>query len=62
MAGGWAKDAAVGEQIEASINDELTRLRAQPKPQCESQTHSAECEEPIPEKRRLAIVGVKLCL
>jgi phage/conjugal plasmid C-4 type zinc finger TraR family protein len=62
MAGGWAKDGAVGEQIEASINDELARLRAQPKPQGESLTHCAECEEPIPEKRRLAIIGVKLCL
>ncbi|MGB2202727.1 MAG: TraR/DksA family transcriptional regulator, partial [Pseudooceanicola atlanticus] len=28
----------------------------------ESLTHCAECEEPIPEKRRLALPGVKLCI
>jgi len=28
MAGGWAKDGAVSKQIEASINDELARLKA----------------------------------
>jgi len=63
MAGGWAQDGAVNEQIEASVNDELARLRAQSRPKVgESLTHCAECEEPIPEKRRLAIPGVKLCI
>ncbi len=28
----------------------------------ESLTHCAECEEPIPEARRQAIPGVKLCI
>ncbi|MEC7259441.1 MAG: TraR/DksA C4-type zinc finger protein, partial [Pseudomonadota bacterium] len=28
----------------------------------QSATHCAECEEPIPEKRRAAIPGVKLCI
>ncbi len=32
MAGGWAKDGAVSEQIEASINDELARLKARKAP------------------------------
>ncbi len=27
MAGGWARDGAVQEQIDASINDELARLK-----------------------------------
>ena len=62
MAGGWAQDGAVNEQIEASINDELARLKAQKRPVGESLTHCAECEEPIPEKRRTAIPGVKLCI
>lgn len=62
MAGGWAKDGAVEEQIEASIQDELARLKARSGPSGESFTHCAECEEPIPEKRRVAIPGVKVCV
>ena len=62
MAGGWTKDGAVGEQIEASIQDELARMRARGGPSGETLTHCAECEEPIPEARRAAIPGVKLCL
>jgi len=62
MAGGWARDGAVNEQIEASISDELKRMQARQKPVGESRTHCAECEEPIPEARRLAIPGVKLCV
>ncbi len=62
MAGGWAKDGAVSEQIEASINDELARLKARKTSSGESRTHCAECEEPIPEARRIALPGVKLCI
>lgn len=62
MAGGWAKDGAVGEQIEASINDELARLKARKQQVGASLTHCAECEEPIPEARRAAVPGVKLCI
>lgn len=62
MAGGWARDGAVSEQIEASISDELARMQAQKRPVGDSLTHCAECEEPIPEKRRLALPGVNLCL
>ncbi|TDE40903.1 DksA/TraR family C4-type zinc finger protein [Antarcticimicrobium sediminis] len=62
MAGGWTRDGAVSEQIEASINDELSRLKARRGPVGESLTHCAECEEPIPEARRAAIPGVKLCI
>ena len=62
MAGGWAPDGAVNEQIEASIEDELKRMQAMRRPVGESRTHCAECEEPIPEARRQAIPGVKLCL
>ena len=62
MAGGWAKDGAVSEQIEASISDELARMKARKQPVGESLTHCAECEEPIPEARRAALPGVKLCI
>ena len=62
MAGGWARDGAVNDQIEDSIKDELTRLRAQRRPAGESLSHCAECGEPISEARRAAIPGVKLCI
>ncbi|MCB4379206.1 DksA/TraR family C4-type zinc finger protein [Synechococcus sp. MU1644] len=62
MAGGWAKDGAVSEQIEASISDELARMQARKTPVGESLTHCAECDEPIPEARRIAVPGVKLCV
>ncbi len=62
MAGGWSRDGAVSEQIEASISDELARLKARARPEGESLTHCAECEELIPEARRAAIPGVKLCI
>ena len=62
MAGGWAKDGAVSEQIEASINDELARLKARRAPVGESLTHCTECAEPIPQARREALPGVKLCI
>lgn len=62
MAGGWTRDGAVSEQIDASIQDELARLKAARRPTGESLTHCAECEEEIPEARRNAIPGVKLCI
>ncbi|RYH12159.1 DksA/TraR family C4-type zinc finger protein [Tropicimonas sp. IMCC6043] len=62
MAGGWARDGAVSEQIEDSIQDELSRMKARRQPVGESLTHCAECEEPIPEARRAALPGVKLCI
>ena len=62
MAGGWARDGAVSEQIEASIEDELNRMKAARLPVGESFSECAECGEEIPEKRRLALPGVKLCV
>lgn len=62
MAGGWARDGAVNDQIDASIEDELQRMQARPRPMGESRHHCAECDEPIPEARRVAVPGVKLCL
>ena len=62
MAGGWARDGAVQDQIDASIQDELKRMRARRSPEGASQTNCAECDEPIPEARQRAIPGVKLCI
>ncbi len=62
MAGGWTRDGAVQDQIDASIADELKRLRSMQAPAGESRTHCAECQEPIPEKRRRAVPGVRLCI
>ncbi|MCA8881343.1 MAG: DksA/TraR family C4-type zinc finger protein [Rhodobacteraceae bacterium] len=62
MAGGWARDGAVQEQIDASIADELKRMQARRTPVGESLTRCAECDDPIPEARRKAIPGVKLCI
>lgn len=61
MAGGFAKDGAVQEQIDASIEDAITRARSQ-LPNGESRKTCAECEHPIPEARREAIAGVRLCI
>ncbi|MGR3539958.1 MAG: DksA/TraR family C4-type zinc finger protein [Hasllibacter sp.] len=61
MAGGWTRDGAVGEQIEAAIQDELARMRARPAPIGESAEDCAECGEPIAQARRTALPGVKLC-
>lgn len=62
MAGGWAQDGAVNEQIEASINDELARMQARTRPVGESLAECAECGDEIPPARQQAIPGVKLCV
>ena len=62
MAGGWARDGAVQDQIDASIEDELKRMQTRRAPVGDSAKFCIECEEPIPEKRREAIPGVKLCI
>lgn len=61
MANGWAGDGAVQAQIDSTIEDELERVRSN-MPQGESLTHCEECDEPIPEGRRQAIPGVRLCV
>ncbi len=61
MATGWAKEGAVQEQIDASIEDALAAARAR-MPQGESLTHCEECGEEIPAARRKAVPGVRLCL
>lgn len=61
MATGWARDGAVQEQIDASIEDALESVRAR-LPQGESRTHCEECGDEIPAARRKAVPGVRLCV
>jgi phage/conjugal plasmid C-4 type zinc finger TraR family protein len=61
MAGGWASDGAVQEQIDSSIEDAIARARSQ-LPKGESLHHCEECDAAIPEARRQAIAGVRLCV
>jgi len=61
MAGGWSKDGAVQDQIDASVEDAVQLARSQLK-QGPSATHCEECEKAIPEARRKAIEGVQFCV
>ena len=61
MAGGFAKDGAVQDQIDATIEDAIKGARDQ-LPQGECLTHCEECEKAIPPARREAVPGVRLCV
>lgn len=61
MASGWAGDGAVQDQIDATVEDAISRVRQQ-LPAGESLTHCDECDAPIPEARRIAIPGVCYCV
>ena len=61
MATGWAGDGAVQDQIDATVKDGISRAKSR-LPQGPSLTHCAECGTEIPEARRAAIAGVRLCI
>ena len=61
MAIGWAGDGAVQDQIDATVNDAVTRARRQ-LPQGPGLLRCAECDAEIPEARRQAMPGVRLCV
>jgi phage/conjugal plasmid C-4 type zinc finger TraR family protein len=61
MATGWAGDGAVQDQIDATVKDGIRRAQSR-LPQGPSLAHCAECNNAIPEARRNAIPGVRLCL
>ena len=61
MAGGFAKDGAVQDQIDATIEDAITRARSH-LPRGESLKQCEECGAGIPEARRQAVAGVRLCI
>lgn len=65
MAGGWARDDAVNDQIEISTAEAVARARqraGQGQAVRESATTCIDCDEPIPQARRQALPGVQLCL
>ncbi|MGH8401043.1 MAG: DksA/TraR family C4-type zinc finger protein [Gammaproteobacteria bacterium] len=61
MASGWAKDGAVQDQIDSTVEDALLRVRGQ-LPQGQSLKHCEECGAEIPQARREAMPGVRLCI
>lgn len=61
MAGGWTRDGAVQDQIDASVEDAI-RLARSRLPAGASLTHCEACEAAIPEARRQAVPGVRLCV
>lgn len=61
MAGGWTRDGAVQDQIDDSLRDAVSGARAR-MPAGESLSHCEECGEPIPERRRAALPGVRTCV
>jgi phage/conjugal plasmid C-4 type zinc finger TraR family protein len=61
MAGGWAKDGAVQDQIDASVEDAVQRARSS-MPSGPGRKDCEECGEAIPEARRQALPGVRLCV
>jgi phage/conjugal plasmid C-4 type zinc finger TraR family protein len=61
MATGWAGDTAVQDQIDATIDDAVKRARSH-LPKGPSLERCEECDKPIPEARRKAVPGVRLCV
>ncbi|WP_372763152.1 DksA/TraR family C4-type zinc finger protein [Pseudoalteromonas sp.] len=61
MASGWAKEGAVQEQIDASVNDAVQYARSNLISGASAEL-CEECDETIPQARRLALPGVRYCV
>lgn len=61
MAGGFAKDGAVQDQIDATIEDAVRHARSR-LARGESLADCEDCGKPIPEARRAAVPGVRRCV
>lgn len=61
MAGGWSRDGAVQDQIDASVDEAIERAR-QGLAKGISAKVCEECGKKIPEARRKAIPGLQLCI
>lgn len=61
MATGWAHDGAVQDQIDATVKDAVERARSKLR-RGASLSHCEACDAPIPEARRAAVAGVRLCV
>jgi phage/conjugal plasmid C-4 type zinc finger TraR family protein len=63
MAGGWARDGAVQDQIDDTVKDAVLAARARlAAAEGEGETHCVECGEEIPEGRRRALPGARTCV
>ena len=61
MAKGFGSEDAAQDEIESAVNDAVQRAK-RALPEGESLTHCEACEAPIPEGRRQALPGVRLCV
>ena len=61
MAGGWARDGAVQDQIDDTVKDAILRARALT-PSGKSALECDDCGDPIPKRRREAVPGVRTCV
>ena len=61
MATGWAGDGAVQDQIDATVKDAVERAKRL-LPSGPGLTHCEHCGAEIPEARRKAVAGVRLCI
>jgi phage/conjugal plasmid C-4 type zinc finger TraR family protein len=61
MATGWAGDGAVQDQIDATVKDGISRAQSRLS-KGPSLTHCEGCGAEIPEARRTAVPGVRLCV
>ena len=61
MATGWAGDGAVQDQIDATVKDGVNRAISS-LPTGPGLSHCEECGASIPDARRQAIPGVRLCV
>jgi len=61
MAVGWTRDGAVQDQIDASVEDALTRAKRN-MTSGESACFCTTCGAAIPEARRVAVPGVQNCV
>lgn len=61
MAKGFVNDDAVQDQIDATVADAVARARSK-QHKGPGLSHCEECDAPIPEARRKAVPGVRLCV
>jgi phage/conjugal plasmid C-4 type zinc finger TraR family protein len=61
MATGWAREGAVGDQIQDTIDDGVQSARAR-LPHGDGTLECVDCGEPIPAPRRTALPGVTTCI
>lgn len=61
MAKGFVNDDAVQDQIDATVADAVARARSK-QGSGPGLAHCEECGAPIPDARRKAVPGVRLCV